>query len=135
MESRDPLDCLLEVVATVFRERGEWPSRQYVQAVLDQDYYVDLDEAMSSASSGLLVASGSQPRDKISLTVSGLHEAGAKDEVERFVEVLRWCVDEVIGFRPSDPSQTEEVHVNSEQFRAEWEQRHRGTSDLDLAKL
>jgi uncharacterized protein (TIGR02391 family) len=135
MDSRDPLACLLEVVASVFRERGEWPSRQYVQAVLDQDFYVDLDEASSLASSDLLIESGSQPKDKIRLTVRGLHEAGAKAEVERYVEVLRWCVDEAMGFRPSDPGQSEEVQVSSEQLRAEWELRGRSDSDLDLAKL
>jgi hypothetical protein len=41
-DGASPLDALLEVVRKVFEQRGKWPTRQYVEAVLDQDYYLDL---------------------------------------------------------------------------------------------
>ncbi len=138
MEAGEPnneLGSLLEVVRSVFVQRGEWPSRQYVQAVLDQDHYVDLDEALAAAPRGLLRTSGSQRDAEVILTVRGLQASSAEAEVGRFVEALRWCVDEVRGVRPTDPSKAEDLELSSDQFADEWRSRGRTVSDLDLTKL
>lgn len=131
----DSVDPLLEVIRSVFEVRGAWPSRQYVQAVLLQDYGIDLDETLLSTKPGFLRGETHRRDSKLMLTVPGLHAAGAFEEVKRFVEMLRWCVDEVSGFRPAEPGVAEDLEISSDRLRDEWHQRGRNTSDLDLTKL
>ncbi len=134
-ERNQEVGPIFEVVRSTFEKNGEWPSRQYVQAVLDQDYYVDLDETLAAAPPDHLRTSGTQRDAKVILTLRGLYASGADAEVERFVEALRWCVDVVLGFRPSHPGKSEDVRLTSDQFADEWRSRGHDVSALDLAKL
>ncbi len=138
MANRDPKspeETLLEVVREAFDRGGRWPTRQYVEAVLDQDHYMDLDEILEAAPRLLVYSTGTQEGSEVILTVAGLAAAGAENDVKRFVEAVRWCFDEQLGFRPADPGATEEVKVEAAQFRSEWVSRGEKVSAVDLIKL
>jgi uncharacterized protein (TIGR02391 family) len=126
---------LLEVVREAFDRGGRWPTRQYVEAVLDQDHHLDLDDALQSAPRALIYSAGTQEGSEVILTVAGLAAAGAREDVRHFIEALRWCVAEQMGFRPSDPGATEEVGIVADQFKSEWAARGERVSAVDLIKL
>lgn len=134
-EDRAPQDVALEVVSEVFERSGRWPTRQYVEAVLDQDHRLDLEEVLGRAPRALIYATGTQESSEVILTVPGLAAAGATRDVGRFVEALRWCVEAQIGFRPSDPGAAKEVKIEADQFKSEWSSRGEEASELELAKL
>ncbi len=134
-DAASPLDALLEVVRKVFEQRGKWPTRQYVQAVLDQDYHLDLDDVLEAAPQSLVYSTGTQEGSEVTLTVAGLAAAGDKEDVQRFVEALRWCVAEQMGFRPADPGKTEQLRLEAEQFRSEWTSRGQTVTATEMAKL
>jgi uncharacterized protein (TIGR02391 family) len=134
-ESQKRVKALLTVVGTVFEEYGEWPTRQYVEAELEQDFRLDLDDCLNVTPSRLVAAGVTGEDGQIALRVAGLAEAGLEKTVGRFVEAIRWCVTELGGSRPTHPGQTEEVRVDSEQFRSEWSSRGVEVNDLDLKKL
>lgn len=134
-EEKLPEGALLKVVRGAFDRSGRWPTRQYVEAVLDQDHNMDLDEILESAPRSLVYSTGTQESSEVILTVAGLAAAGAETDVKRFVEALRWCVAEQLGFRPSDPGATEEVKIEVDQFTSEWASRGAKTSAVDLIKL
>jgi hypothetical protein len=128
-------EALLEVVRRAFDLEGKWPSRQWVEAVLDQDHYLDLGEIIEVIPRSLVYLSGTQESSEVILTVAGLHASGAERDTERFVEALRWCVDAQLGFRPTDPGVSEEVKLEAGQFESEWVSRGEKVSKADLAKL
>lgn len=128
-------EALLEVVRGAFDRSGRWPTRQYVEAVLDQDHRMDLDEILEATPRSLAYSTGTQEGSEVTLTVAGLAAAGAETDVKRFVEALRWCVAEQLGFRPSDPGATEEVKIEADQFTSEWASRGEKVSAVDLIKL
>jgi uncharacterized protein (TIGR02391 family) len=134
-DEKSPEEALLEVVREAFDRSGRWPTRQYVEAMLDQDHYMELDEILEAAPRLLVYSTGTQEGSEVILTVAGLAAAGAETDVKRFVEALRWCVDEQLGFRPSDPGATEEVKIEADQFRSEWASRGEEVSAVDLIKL
>jgi len=134
-DAASPLDALLEVVRKVFEQRGKWPTRQYVQAVLDQDYHLDLDDVLEAAPRSLVYSTGTQEGSDVTLTVAGLAAAGDSEDVQRFVEALRWCVAEQMGFRPADPGKTEQLRLEAEQFRSEWTSRGPTVTATEMAKL
>lgn len=134
-DEKSPEEALLDVVRGVFDRSGRWPTRQYVEAVLDQDHCMVLDEILKVAPRSLVYAAGTQESSEVILTVAGLAAAGAETDVKRFVEALRWCVAEQRGFRPSDPGATEEVKIEADQFRSEWASRGEKVSAVDLIKL
>src|SRR5436853_5607246 len=130
-----PLDALLQVVRKVFEQRGNWPTRQYVQAVLDQDFSLDLDDALQAAPRALVYSTGTQEGSDVILTVAGLAAAGDSEDVQRFIEALRWCVAEQLGFRPADPGETEQLRLEAEQFRSEWASRGQSVTATEMDKL
>lgn len=133
--SANKTDALLAVVATVFDEHGEWPVRQYVDAKLEQDHYLELDDCLAATPRGLVAAAGHGEDSEVALRVAGLAAAGSPSAVDRFVEALKWFVTELGGFHPTHPGTTEEVRITSEQLRSEWSSRNVNVSDLDLKKL
>ncbi len=96
---------------------------------------MDLDEILEAAPRLLVYSTGTQEGSEVILTVAGLAAAGAKTDVKRFMEALRRCVDEQLGFRPSNPGATEEVKIEADQFRSEWASRGEKVSAVDLIKL
>lgn len=128
-------EALLEVVRRAFDNEGKWPTRQWVDAVLDQDHYLDLEEILETVPRSLVYPTGTQESSEVILTVAGLHAAGADTDVRRFVQALRWCVDAQLGFRPADPGVTEEVRLEASQFESEWASRGEKVSKTDLTKL
>jgi uncharacterized protein (TIGR02391 family) len=128
-------NALLAVVAEVFDEHGDWPVRQYVDAKLEQDHDLELDDCLTATPRALVAAAGHGEDSEVALRVAGLAAAGSATIVDRFVEALRWFVAEVSGSRPTHPGTTEEVRVTSEQLRSEWSSRNVDVSDLDLKKL
>jgi uncharacterized protein (TIGR02391 family) len=134
-DEKSPGEALLEVVRGAFDRSGRWPTRQYVEAVLDQDHGIDLDEILEAAPRSLVYSTGTQDSSEVILTVAGLAAAGAGTDVKRFVEALRWCVAEQLGFRPSDPGATEELKIEADQFTSEWASRGEKASAVDLIKL
>jgi hypothetical protein len=128
-------EALLEVVRKAFDREGKWPSRQWVEAVLDQDHYLDLEEVIEVVPRSLVYVGGTQESSEVVLTVAGLHAAGAEKDVKRFVQALRWCVDAQLGFRPADPDVSEEVRLEASQFESEWTSQGENVSKTDLAKL
>jgi hypothetical protein len=130
-----PRDALLQVVREAFGRKGTWPRRQHVEAALDQDYGFDLEDALTVRPHTLVRADGIGAGSEVILTVAGLAAAGAEHEVDLFIESLRWCVDTVLGFRPSDPDVTEEVKLESGEFKSEWKAKGVEIDDIDLAKL
>jgi uncharacterized protein (TIGR02391 family) len=134
-DGASPLEVLLQVVRKVFEQSGKWPTRQYVQAVLDQDFHLDLDDALQEASKSLVYSAGTQEGSEVILTVAGLAAAGDTDDVQRFVEALRWCVVEQMGFLPADPGETEQLRLEAEQFRSEWASRGQEVTTTEMVKL
>jgi len=128
-------EALLEVVRKAFDREGKWPSRQWVEAVLDQDHYLDLEEIIEVVPRSLVYVGGTQESSEVVLTVAGLHAAGAEEDVKRFVQALRWCVDAQLGFRPEDPDVSEEVRLEASQFESEWISQGVNVPKTDLAKL
>lgn len=128
-------EALLRVVRRAFDHQGKWPTRQWVDAVLDQDHYLDLEEILETMPRSLVYPTGTQESSEVILTVAGLHAAGADTDVRRFVQALRWCVDAQLGFRPADPGVTEEVRLEAGQFESEWASRGEKISKTDLIKL
>jgi hypothetical protein len=96
---------------------------------------MDLDEILEGAPRSRVYSTGTQENSEVVLTVAGLAAAGAETDVKRFVEALRWCVAEQLGFRPSDPGATEEVKIEADQFTSEWASRGETVSAVDLIKL
>jgi uncharacterized protein (TIGR02391 family) len=133
--SADRVIALLKVVAGVFDEHGEWPTRQYVEAELEQDHGLDLEECLAATPPNLLAAAGQGEDSELALRISGLAAAGSVTIVERFIEALRWCVDAVSGSRPKHPGTIEDISISAEELRAEWAMRNVEVSDLDLKKL
>lgn len=134
-DENSPKDALLGVAREAFDRKGTWPIRQYVEAVLDQDHYLDLEEILESAPRSLVYSTGTQESSEVILTVAGLAAAGAERDVRRFVEALRWCVEAQLGFRPTDPDVSEEVKIDADQFESEWVSRGEEVSTTDLVKL
>jgi uncharacterized protein (TIGR02391 family) len=134
-DSTDRKNALLGVVAAVFDEHGTWPIRQYVEARLEQDNGLELDACLDATPENLVAASGFGEESEVALRVAGLVAAGSTTIVKRFVETLRWCVDELDGSLPVHPGTREEVRVTSGQLRDEWAQRGVEVGDLDLKKL
>jgi hypothetical protein len=128
-------EALLEVVRKAFDKEGKWPTWQWVDAVLDQDHYLDLEEILETVPRSLVYSTGTQESSEVTLTVAGLHAAGAAKDVRRFVQALRWCVDAQLGFRPADPNVSEEVKLEAGQFESEWASRGERVSKTDLTKL
>lgn len=128
-------EALLSVVKDAFDRDGKWPTRQWVEAVLDQDHYLDLEEALEAAPRSLIYATGTQESSEVVLTVAGLHAAGAERDVRRFIQALGWCVDAQLGFRPTEPDVSEQVKLQVGQFESEWVSRGERVSKSDLAKL
>lgn len=128
-------EVLLEVVRRAFDHEGKWPTWQWVDAVLDQDHYLDLEEILEAVPRSLVYATGTQENSEVILTVAGLHAAGADKDVRRFVQALHWCVDAQLGFRPADPNVSEEVKLEAGQFESEWASRGETVSKTDLTKL
>ncbi len=125
----------MEVVRRAFDKEGKWPTWQWVDAVLDQDHYLDLEEILETVPRSLAYSIGTQESSEVTLTVAGLHAAGADKDVRRFVQALRWCVDAQLGFRPADPNVSEEVKLEAGQFQSEWVSRGETVSKTDLTKL
>ncbi len=96
---------------------------------------MDLDEILERTPRSRVYSTGPQENAEVILTVAGLAAAGAETDVKRFVEALRWCVAEQLGFRPSDPGATEELKIEADQFRSEWASRGEKVSAVDLIKL
>jgi uncharacterized protein (TIGR02391 family) len=134
-DDKSPQETLFKVVKEAFDRGGRWPIRQYVEAVLDQDHYMDLDEILEEVPRSLVYSTGTQESSEVILTVAGLAAAGAERDVRRFVEALHWCVDAQKGFRPSDPGATEEVRLGADQFKSEWVSCGEEVSAVDLVKL
>jgi uncharacterized protein (TIGR02391 family) len=133
--STDKTDALLGVVGRVFEEHGEWPIRQYVEAELEQDHRLELEDCLSATPRGFVAAAGHGEDSEVALRIAGLVAAGPSVIVGRFVEALRWFVAELLGSRPAHPGTTEDVSVTSEQLRSEWASRNVEVGDLDLKKL
>lgn len=121
-EEKSPEETLLSIVKDAFDRQGTWPTWQYVEAVIDQDHQLELNEVLASARRSRVFSNGTQDGSEVILTVAGLAAAGAERDVRRFVEALRWCVAEQMGFRP-DPGKPEEVRIDAERFKSEWESR------------
>jgi hypothetical protein len=120
---RSSQEALLEVVRDAFDREGKWPTRQWVEAVLDQDHYLDLEEILGATPRMLAYADGPQESSTVILTVAGLHAAGAERDVRRFLQALGWCVDSALGFRPTTPDVSEDVRIEAGQSESEWESR------------
>ena len=93
------------------------------------------EEVLETVPRSLVYPTGTQESSEVILTVAGLHAAGADNDVRRFVQALRWCVDEQLGFRPEDPNVSEEVKLEAGQFESEWASRGEKVSKADLTKL
>jgi uncharacterized protein (TIGR02391 family) len=135
MSSTNKSGALLTVVAKVFDEYGEWPVRQYVEARLEQDHDLELDDCLAAMPRALVAAAGHGEDSEVALRVAGLVAVGSSAIVERFIEALRWLVDDLGGSSPAHPGSTEEVRITSAQLRSEWSSRNVDVSDLDLKKL
>jgi hypothetical protein len=127
--------ALLEVVRSAFDRGGKWPSRQWVEAVLDQDHSLDFEGIIDEIPRSLVYVNGPQESSEVILTVAGLYTAGGEKDVARFVQALRWCVEAQLGFRPADPDASEDVKLKAGQFESEWNSRGERVSETDLAKL
>lgn len=55
--SANKTDALLSVAA-LFDEHGEWPVRQYVDAKLEQDHELELDDCLTVTPRALVAAAG-----------------------------------------------------------------------------
>lgn len=108
---------MLEVVADSMRREGEWPTYQFVDKQLDARGY-DLEMILKEVPEGLVRSfrlGDAQPQDAdpVRLTLAGLAEGGGWPEVNLFLRVLQWLVQQERAFRPSTPSTAEEVVVTS----------------------
>jgi hypothetical protein len=134
-DGKSPTEALLCVVKDVFAPSGKWPTRQYVRATLDQNHYLDLDEVLELSRRSLVYSAGTQERAEVILTVAGLVAAGDNEDVRRFIQALRWCVAEQIGFRPADPAVAEDLSLHADQFKSEWASQGEEVTALELGKL
>jgi hypothetical protein len=134
-DPRSPTQALLSVVADVFEPTGNWPTRQYVRATLDQDHGLDLEEVLEVSPRSLVYSAGTQEGSEVVLTVAGLVAGGDEEDARRFIEALRWCVAEQIGFRPADPAVPEDLSLHADQFKSEWASRGERVGALELGKL
>lgn len=112
---------MLQVVADCLRREGEWPTYQFVDKQLDAQGY-DLEKILTELPEGLVRPfgiGGARPQDgePVRLTMAGLAEGGGWPEVNMFLRVLQWLVQQERAFRPSTPSTPEELVVTTSQVR------------------
>jgi hypothetical protein len=86
MSSANKTNALLAVVATVFDEHGDWPVRQYVDAKLEQDHDLELDDCLAVTPRALVAAAGHGEDSEVALRVAGLVAGGPAPIVDRFIE-------------------------------------------------
>lgn len=118
---------LLQVVYAVFRETADWPTHQYVDKTLDAAG-ADLTNLLERISPGLVATSrhagiAPQPGDQVRLTLSGVSQAGGADDTDFFIRVLQWLVEREQSFRPTEPSEPEELRISSQEIEAVFDAR------------
>lgn len=107
---------MLDVTYAAFRQEADWPTYQYVDKTLDARG-IDLTTTLREFPEGLVRPLGSggvrpQAGDQVRLTLAGVAQAGGLADVDLFIRVLQWLVEEERAFRPPR-STTEELRLHS----------------------
>lgn len=113
----DDQRTLLEVAYAAFRQEARWPTYQYVDKALDVRG-MNLHTTLHGLPEGLLRPLGSggaipQAGEDVRLTLAGVAQGGGLSDVELFIRVLQWLVEQERVFRPAVPSTAEELRVSS----------------------
>ena len=109
---------LLQAVYEVFDPDGSWPVYQHLDARLDQDHGLAIDEVLATMPDGLLrVFTPIRPDTVVALRVAGLmHCDGAEDAVALFLHALKWCIAKERSFRPA----SQQLVLSSADASREW---------------
>lgn len=112
---------VLEVIYAAFRQEADWPTYQYVDKALDARD-IDLTTTLRGLPEGLLRPlgwGGARPQsgDQVRLTLAGVAQGGGLPDVDLFIRVLRWLVEQERVFRPAAPSAAEELRLSSSDVR------------------
>src|SRR4051794_647231 len=102
-------DLLIAVIADVVRRDAVWPVYQYVDAVLDHEHDVAIEDALSDLPHELAYSQGgNNPQATMVATVPGLAQQSAlSEDLARFVKVIARAADAERAFLPSPVEQSE----------------------------
>jgi len=133
----DVRTTVLSTIYSLFGERGEWPTYQYVDRLLDQEKGLNLVEAMRWMPGGwVLGADARRSEERVSLSVPALARTpGAEGDVERFIRFLRWAVERDSSYLPLSPTAFEPLILTSLDFRRHEETSGHVLSDLEARRL
>lgn len=111
---------VLDVTYAAFRQEADWPTYQYVDKTLDARG-IDLTTTLREFPEGLvrpLGSGGARPQsgDQVRLTLAGVAQGGGLPDVDLFIRVLQWLVEQERAFRPP-PSTSEELRLHSSDIR------------------
>ncbi len=117
---------MVVVIYDVFRSAKTWPTFQYVSSQVWDEVEEDPRDLYYALSDRNLVRPrvardrGFELRDdtQIALTLEGLERVQAHNELQTFVAVVRYVGTRAAGWRPSDPTQTEQLHIQSTEVQA-----------------
>jgi hypothetical protein len=112
---------LLEVTYDGFREAGAWPTTSFVDAVLDQDYELNLDAVLADMPPGVVVANGGYTENsEVCATVVGLrYVESASQDLEDFVALIRAAADRERRSRPG-PREASRIELTAADAATIW---------------
>ncbi|HEX3692634.1 MAG TPA: nucleoside 2-deoxyribosyltransferase [Solirubrobacteraceae bacterium] len=114
---------LLGVIYEGFRDRGEWPTTSFVDAVLDKDHNLDVDSVLADMPPGVAVVNGGYTEhSETRATVLGLsYLAEASQDLGNFVALIRVAADRERDARPG-PREVSQIELTSADSDAIWGQ-------------
>lgn len=111
---------LIQLIYDVFRDQNDWPTYQYVDSVIYREYGDDAAQLLGSMAPGLVVWNRLPSVDSVvALRVAGISlAAGSDEDIEVFIDALKWLVDAEREFRPSSPLRSETLTLTSDDYRS-----------------
>jgi predicted KAP-like P-loop ATPase len=130
---------LLEVLYDAFLEHGAWPQYANVEAILDRDHRVELEDVLADLPIGLLwpdPAASQQIHDQQELapTLYGLTFVDtARADVSLFVELYRWGAKRRRDYVPP-PTESQELLVSAVEAATELSGAEAGVTAQDVLR-
>ncbi len=115
---------VLQIIYEAFRDYGRWPIFQYVETAADHDWGLDADELIRTMPPGLLFPDPSvvalpvtSPTQPLALTVRGLTQCDAREDLDLFLAIVQMLVERERGFRPASPTEPADLRLTSEEVQ------------------
>src|SRR5579863_7025090 len=113
----DSLRLALQIAFDIFRERGDWPSYQYVDRQLHRQGVPSAD-VLASLPLELAQFDRYHPQQaSIALTVAGLAAIdGAHTELDLFIRAVQWLARREAEYEPPSPTEPGQITLTSTEF-------------------